>query len=174
MSRTHAKGSTKFVTPAELDERLSLLRREGACIVMTNGCFDLLHPGHVASLQEARRLGDYLVVGLNSDRSVRLLKGPARPIVDQQGRAEMLAALECVDFVVIFDETEVTELVRRVTPDVLVKSAEYTPDRVVGREIVEQRGGRVVVVAMKSGYSTTQLLERISMVQKASAEGDAQ
>jgi D-beta-D-heptose 7-phosphate kinase/D-beta-D-heptose 1-phosphate adenosyltransferase len=137
---------------------------------MTNGCFDLLHPGHMASLQEARALGDCLVVGVNSDRSVRELKGPARPIIDQQGRAEMLAALECVDYVVIFDDADVTGLVRRVLPDVLVKSAEYTPDRVVGREIVESYGGRVVLVPMKSGYSTTNLVQRILAAAQADNE----
>ena len=99
---------------------------------MTNGCFDLLHPGHVACLQEARRHGDYLLVGLNSDRSVRELKGPGRPIVDQQGRAEMLAALACVDYVVIFDDASVAGLVERVLPDVLVKGGQYAARRSSG------------------------------------------
>ncbi|NUQ64408.1 MAG: D-glycero-beta-D-manno-heptose 1-phosphate adenylyltransferase [Pirellulales bacterium] len=167
--RSH-RASHKLVTVKELDARLAPLRQEGACIVLTNGCFDLLHPGHVASLQEARTLGDCLVVGLNSDRSVRLLKGPARPIVDEEGRAAMLTALECVDYVVLFDDAEVARLVQRVRPDVLVKSAEYALDRVVGREIVERYGGRVELVPMKSGYSTTRLVERITAAVAAEAE----
>ena len=109
---------------------------------MTNGCFDLLHPGHVASLQEARKQGDCLLVAVNSDRSVRELKGPGRPIIDQQGRAEMLAALACVDYVVIFDEASVAGLVERVLPDVLVKADQYTTEQVVGHEIVTRNGGQ--------------------------------
>ena len=128
---------------------------------MTNGCYDLLHPGHVDSLQFARSQGDCLVVGLNSDRSVRQLKGPGRPIVDQGGRAEMLAGLDCVDYVVIFDETSVAGLVAELRPDVLVKSAEYLPEEVVGHDIVRQYGGQVVLGPMKSNYSTSELIQRI-------------
>jgi D-beta-D-heptose 7-phosphate kinase/D-beta-D-heptose 1-phosphate adenosyltransferase len=128
---------------------------------MANGCFDLLHPGHVASLQEARKQGDLLVVGLNSDRSVRALKGEGRPIIDQQGRAEMLAALTCVDYVVIFDETSVAGLVEHLLPDVLVKAAQYSLRQVVGHEIVLAQGGQVVAVPMKPAYSTTGLIEKI-------------
>jgi D-beta-D-heptose 7-phosphate kinase/D-beta-D-heptose 1-phosphate adenosyltransferase len=128
---------------------------------MTNGCFDLLHPGHVASLEAARRQGDLLVVGLNTDRSVRELKGPGHPIVDEHGRAAMLAALECVDYVVLFDEPSVHGLVERVLPDVLVKSAQYAHEEVVGHEVVERHGGRVVRVPMKGDYSTTGLAERL-------------
>ena len=144
---------------AELDRR----RAAGERVVMTNGCFDLLHPGHVASLQEARRHGDLLVVGLNSDHSMAQFKGPAHPIVDEQGRAEMLAALACVDYVVLFDDISVAGLIQRVRPDVLVKGDQYTHDQVVGHEIVEQYGGRVVRVPMKPGYSTSELLEKIRM-----------
>ena len=106
---------------------------------MTNGCFDLLHPGHVGSLQEARKQGDCLLVGLNSDRSVRELKGPGRPIVDQQGRAEMLAGLGCVDYVVVFDELSVAGLIARVLPDVLVKADQYSVEQVVGHQTVLAR-----------------------------------
>jgi D-beta-D-heptose 7-phosphate kinase/D-beta-D-heptose 1-phosphate adenosyltransferase len=128
---------------------------------MTNGCFDLLHPGHVASLQFARRQGDCLVVGLNSDRSIRRLKGPARPVLDERGRAAMLAALQCVDYVVLFDQPSVESLVGEVLPDVLVKSAQYTADEVVGYQLVERHGGRVVLCPIEGGYSTTWLIERI-------------
>ena len=151
----------KIVTLDELHEALQRWRQARGRIVMTNGCFDLLHPGHVASLQEARRLGDCLVVGLNSDRSVRELKGPNRPLIDQQGRATMLAALECVDYVVLFDEPTVAGLVAQVAPHVLVKSAEYAPDQVVGGDFVQQHGGRVALVPMQSGYSTSQLVARL-------------
>ncbi len=160
----------KVLTMDELDRRLVCLRERGRCIVMTNGCFDLLHPGHIASLEAARRLGDCLIVGMNSDRSVRELKGPGRPLIDQQSRAEMLGALQCVDYVVIFNDIEVTRLVRRVLPDVLVKSAEYTLDQVVGREIVERHGGRVVLVPTKAGYSTTHLVQRIVTAATRDAE----
>jgi D-beta-D-heptose 7-phosphate kinase/D-beta-D-heptose 1-phosphate adenosyltransferase len=154
----------KLVTLEQLDEILHLWREAGGCVVMTNGCFDLLHPGHVAALQQARKLGDCLVVGLNSDRSVRELKGPGRPIVDQQGRAAMLTALECVDYVVIFDDVQVGGLVERVLPDVLVKSAEYAVDQVVGAHIVQRHGGNVVLVPMIADYSTSDLLRRVGEV----------
>jgi D-beta-D-heptose 7-phosphate kinase/D-beta-D-heptose 1-phosphate adenosyltransferase len=120
-----------------------------------------LHPGHVASLEEARKHGDCLLVGLNSDRSVRELKGPGRPIVDQEGRARMLAGLACVDYVVVFDEASVTSLVDLVRPDVLVKSAQYTVEQVVGYEIVQSYGGQVVLGPMQPSYSTSELVRRI-------------
>ncbi|HLA84947.1 MAG TPA: bifunctional heptose 7-phosphate kinase/heptose 1-phosphate adenyltransferase [Thermoguttaceae bacterium] len=148
-----------------LDALLVELRRrrdDGQRIVMTNGCFDLLHPGHVASLEFARRQGDCLVVGLNSDRSVRRLKGPQRPLVDERDRAAMLAALACVDYVVVFDETSVAPLVGRILPDVLVKSAQYAESEVVGHEIVEAHGGRIVRCPIEGEYSTTRLIERIA------------
>jgi len=148
----------------ELDELLVQLakrRAAGQKIVMTNGCFDLMHPGHVASIEEARRFGDCLVVGLNSDRSVRALKGAGRPIIDQAGRAAMLAGLQSVDYVVVFDEASVAPLVARIRPDVLVKAAQYGPDQVVGHEIVESYGGRIVLAPMQGSYSTSDLIQRI-------------
>ena len=154
-------GLEKIVSIDRLQAELDRRRRQGEQIAMTNGCFDLLHPGHVGSLQEARKHGDVLVVGLNSDRSVRQLKGPGHPIVDQQGRAEMLAALACVDYVVLFDQPSVAELVEQIRPDVLVKSAEYAHQEVVGHEIVERHGGRVVRVPMKGTYSTRRMIETI-------------
>ncbi len=157
----------KILTIEQLEAELDRRRTAGEHVVMTNGCFDLLHPGHVASLQEARCHGDLLVVGLNSDRSMVQFKGPAHPIVDQQGRSEMLAALVCVDYVVLFDDASVAGLVERVRPDVLVKSNQYTHDQVVGHEIVEQYGGRVVRVPMKPGYSTSGLMEKIRRKEEA-------
>ncbi|NQU25785.1 MAG: bifunctional heptose 7-phosphate kinase/heptose 1-phosphate adenyltransferase [Candidatus Nealsonbacteria bacterium] len=151
----------KILSVDELLDQLGRHRQAGRQVAMTNGCFDLLHPGHVASLQEARRCGDLLVVGLNSDESVQQLKGPGHPIVDQTGRAEMLAALACVDYVTLFDEPSVLGLIERVLPDVLVKSAEYAHEQVVGYEIVERNGGRVIRVPMKGSYSTSAIAERI-------------
>ena len=140
---------------------LQRLRLAGKRIVMTNGCFDLLHPGHVASLEEARKQGDCLLVAVNSDDSVRQIKGPGRPVIDQQGRSEMLAALACVDYVVVFDDASVAGLVERVGPDVLVKADQYTTEQVVGHESVLRRGGHVVSVPTQPRYSTTDLIQRI-------------
>lgn len=153
----------KIVSLAQLDAQLALRRAGGERIVMTNGCFDLLHPGHVASLELARAQGDCLVVGLNSDASVRRLKGPDRPIVDESGRAAMLAALQCVDYVVLFDDASVLGLVEHILPDVLVKSAQYSREEVVGRAAVEAAGGVVVLTPMNEGYSTTELLEKLRL-----------
>jgi D-beta-D-heptose 7-phosphate kinase/D-beta-D-heptose 1-phosphate adenosyltransferase len=136
-------------------------RADGRRIVFTNGVFDLLHPGHVRYLRDARALGDCLVVGLNADASVRRNKGEERPITAQQERAEVLAALASVDAVVIFDEDTPAEIIRLVQPDVLVKGADWAADAIVGRDTVEARGGRVVRVPVEQGYSTTAIVERI-------------
>jgi len=133
----------------------------GGTVVFTNGVFDLLHPGHVRYLQDARALGDALIVGLNSDRSVRSNKGPQRPITPESERAEILVALECVDAVAIFDDDTPAEIIQRVQPDVLVKGADWGPDNIVGRDMVEGRGGRVVRMPLLEGYSTTELLQRV-------------
>jgi len=143
-----------------LDEKLFEWRRQGLRIGFTNGCFDLLHPGHVRLLREARGACDQLIVGLNSDASVKRLKGEGRPVQDQRGRAEVLAALEAVDVVVIFEQDTPVELIRRVQPKVLVKGADYTIDEVVGRAEVEANGGEVVLVDLVPGYSTSNLLQR--------------
>ncbi len=158
---TGAPAHRKLLAIEALAGELDLRRRRGQRIVMTNGCFDLLHPGHVHSLSAARSLGDCLVVGLNSDRSVAELKGAGRPLIDEQGRADLLAALECVDYVVVFDDASVAPLVERVRPDVLVKAAQYGPEEVVGHEIVRSYGGRVELVPMRGAYSTSRLIERV-------------
>ncbi len=141
------------------------LRRQGKRIVFTNGCFDLMHIGHTRYLQAARELGDVLVVGVNSDASVRSLdKGPGRPIVPQAQRAEVLAALACVDYVVVFDEPDPGALIGALQPDVLVKGGDWAPDRIIGREVVEARGGRVLTIPLVPGVSTSALVERIQAI----------
>ncbi len=137
------------------------LRAEAKTVVFTNGVFDLLHPGHVRYLREARRLGDALIVGVNSDRSVRANKGPDRPLTPEAERAEILVALECVDAAVIFDEDTPHDLISTLQPDVLVKGADWGENAIVGREIVEARGGRVVRVPVERGYSTSGIVEKI-------------
>ena len=134
---------------------------EGKTVVFTNGCMDVLHPGHIRALEKARSLGDILIVGLNSDASVRALKGEGRPINDQNFRATMLAALRCVDMVVIFDEPTPLELIKRIQPDVLVKGGDHQRDTIVGKAEVEAAGGVVVTVPTLPGYSTTGIVEKI-------------
>ena len=136
-------------------------RAAGRRVAFTNGVFDLLHPGHVRYLQQARALGDVLVVGINTDRSVRANKGPGRPITPEAERAEILAALECVDGVTLFDEETPHGLIVDVQPDVLVKGADWAHDAIVGRDIVEARGGKVVRIAVEEGHSTTSIVRRI-------------
>jgi rfaE bifunctional protein nucleotidyltransferase chain/domain len=136
-------------------------RADGRRIVFTNGVFDLLHPGHLRYLQQSRGLGNTLVVGVNSDRSVRAIKGDSRPVTPEQERAEILAALACVDVVVLFDEDTPYALIARLQPDVLVKGADWPEEGMVGRDIVEARGGRVVRVPFEPGYSTTNVIEKI-------------
>jgi D-beta-D-heptose 7-phosphate kinase/D-beta-D-heptose 1-phosphate adenosyltransferase len=136
-------------------------RASGRTIVFTNGVFDLLHPGHIRYLAAARGLGDVLIVGLNSDRSVRANKGPDRPINAEGERAEILAALSCVDAVVVFDEDTPHDIIAAIQPDVLVKGADWAADAIVGRDVVEARGGRVVRMPVESGYSTTSIVARI-------------
>jgi len=153
-----------------LDQLLSTLSAEragGKRIVFTNGCFDLMHIGHTRYLQAAKALGDTLVIGVNSDASVRSLdKAPDRPIVPDAQRAEVLAALGCVDYVVIFDESDPLQLITAVQPDILVKGGDWTLDRIVGRDVVEAHGGVVKTIPLVSGLSTTGLLQRIRSTAK--------
>jgi D-beta-D-heptose 7-phosphate kinase/D-beta-D-heptose 1-phosphate adenosyltransferase len=158
----HRPGSGKRLGREALIAEVRGQRDAGQKVVFTNGCFDLLHVGHVRLLREAAALGDYLVVGLNSDESVRLLKGPTRPINAEDARAEVLAALECVDAVTVFDEPTPRELIEVILPDVLVKGGDYQPAEVVGREEVEAAGGRLVLVPLVDGHSTTNLVSRVS------------
>jgi D-beta-D-heptose 7-phosphate kinase/D-beta-D-heptose 1-phosphate adenosyltransferase len=158
---------TKLLSQEALLSKLSVERAEGKHIVFTNGCFDLMHIGHTRYLQAAKALGDVLVVGVNSDASVRTLnKAPDRPIVPEAQRAEVLAALGCVDFVVMFDESDPLQLITAIQPDVLVKGGDWTIDRIVGRDIVEARGGAVKTIPLVPGLSTTGLLQRIRSTAK--------
>jgi len=145
-------------------EAVAFVRNSRACgktIVFTNGVFDLLHPGHLRYLQKARALGDALIVGINSNRSARANKGGGRPITPEAERAEIVAALACVDAVVIFDEDTPHRLIEALRPDVLVKGADWAENAIVGRDIVEARGGRVVRMAIEPGYSTSAIIDRI-------------
>jgi D-beta-D-heptose 7-phosphate kinase/D-beta-D-heptose 1-phosphate adenosyltransferase len=137
------------------------VRTSGGRVVFTNGVFDLLHPGHIRYLSDARALGDALIVGINSDRSVRANKGPTRPITPEDERAELIAALESVDAVAVFDEDTPHALIQAVQPDVLVKGADWGPDNIVGRETVEARGGNVVRMDLTKGFSSTRLIEKV-------------
>jgi D-beta-D-heptose 7-phosphate kinase/D-beta-D-heptose 1-phosphate adenosyltransferase len=151
----------RVLDAAALESFVRDARAAGRRIVFTNGVFDILHPGHLRYLQAARRHGDLLVVGLNSDASVRRNKGPSRPINPEHERAEVLAALDCVDAVSIFDDETPADIIRRVQPDVLVKGADWPADQIVGRDTVESRGGRVILEPVEHGYSTTAIIERV-------------
>jgi rfaE bifunctional protein nucleotidyltransferase chain/domain len=150
-----------ILTIEEAILRFGREKRNGRRVVFTNGCFDLLHPGHILSLEQARALGDALIVGLNSDGSVRQLKGSGRPVLPERERAEILAALECVDAVVIFHELTPREVIACLLPDLLVKGGDWPGDQIVGREEVEAAGGRVVSIPVVPGYSTTEILRKI-------------
>ena len=151
----------KILALSEAVTWVDRLRQKGKTIVFTNGVFDILHPGHLRYLQDARREGDALVVAVNSDWSVKAIKGPARPINPERERAEVLAALACVDAVVIFDEENPQDIIGRLQPDVLAKGADWTADRIIGRETVEARGGRVVRIPLAAGYSTSAIIDKI-------------
>ena len=164
----------KVVGWPELLAARERLRRDGRVVVWTNGCFDLIHPGHVSSLQSARALGDTLVVGLNSDASVREGKGPTRPILTQDERAAVLAALECVDYVVVFDEPTPEAALARLRPDVHCKGADYAPPHgrpVPERAVVEAYGGRIEYLPLVPGVSTTDVLKRIQDSPQRAQEG---
>jgi rfaE bifunctional protein nucleotidyltransferase chain/domain len=150
----------RIVGAADLERFVREVRAQGKRIVFTNGVFDILHPGHVRYLQAARGHGDLLIVGLNSDASVRRNKGPQRPINPEQERAEVLAALACVDAVSIFDDETPADIIRRVQPDILVKGADWPADQIVGRDTVEARGGRVVLEPVEQGYSTSSIIDK--------------
>jgi D-beta-D-heptose 7-phosphate kinase/D-beta-D-heptose 1-phosphate adenosyltransferase len=152
--------SSKLLSRKSLKPVLSRLKRKGNRIVFTNGCFDLLHLGHVRLFNKAKSLGDVLVLGLNSDASLKKLKGPKRPLVSEKARAELLASLEAIDYITIFGEDTPKELVKEIRPDILVKGGDYKVNEVAGREFVK----KVYIFPVVKGYSTTNLIEKIVKV----------
>jgi rfaE bifunctional protein nucleotidyltransferase chain/domain len=154
----------KVVSQEELLSRVAEAKASRRRIVFTNGCYDLLHPGHIRLLEKSRELGDILILALNSDRSVRENKGAGRPIIPEDERAEVAAALEAVDYVVLFDEPTPREIIAKILPDVLVKGGDWGPNEIVGREEVEAAGGRVVSIPIEPGYSTSSILEHIQKI----------
>lgn len=152
---------SKIVTDEQLQHLLAVWRFKDDIIVFTNGCFDLLHPGHISYLEKARSMGDRLIVGLNSDESVKRLKGSSRPVNNQSDRARLLAALHCIDTVVVFEEDTPARLIEQVKPDILVKGGDYTVEQVVGASFVSSYGGRVEILPLEAGYSTTIMLEKL-------------
>ena len=153
--------SGKLKSRAELQLIRAEAKRQGRSVVFTNGCFDLLHRGHVHMLRAAKACGDILIVALNSDRSVKALKGPSRPVLAESDRAELIAAMEMVNYVVLFDEPDPYSLIAALNPDVLVKGGDWSAGKIIGADVVEQNGGRVVVVPYLKGFSTSELIERI-------------
>jgi rfaE bifunctional protein nucleotidyltransferase chain/domain len=151
----------KILSQPALKRRLAGLHRNGKRIVFTNGCFDLIHPGHIRYLRAAKRLGDVLVVALNSDDSARRLKGPGRPLVPERDRCEVIAALEMVDYVTTFDDDTPYALIKDLQPDVLVKGGDWQPGRIVGADLVRASGGVVRSLPYARGYSTTALIRRV-------------
>jgi len=154
----------KIQSIARLQRIVGNLKRQGKKVVFTNGCFDILHVGHVRYLSKARKMGDLLIVGLNTDRSVRTIKGEQRPIVSERERAEVLAALAIVDYVVLFDEPDPLRLITALKPDILVKGADWEKDEIVGRDVVEKGGGKVIRIPLVPGSSSTNLIDRIIKV----------
>lgn len=163
--------NSAILTLEEAILRFGREKRNGRRVVFTNGCFELLHPGHIRILEQARALGDALIVGLNSDASVQQLKGPGRPVIAERERAELLAAMESVDAIIIFDEPTPREVISRLLPDVLVKGGDWPEDQIVGREEVEAAGGHVVSIPFVPGYSTTAILQKIREGARASRTG---
>jgi D-beta-D-heptose 7-phosphate kinase/D-beta-D-heptose 1-phosphate adenosyltransferase len=162
----HAAERTRVLGLEEAAALAARLRSEGRRVVFTNGVFDLVHPGHVQYLETARAEGDALIVAVNSDRSVRANKGPARPLVPEHERVELVASLASVDAAFVFDDETPDRVIKAIQPDVLVKGADWAADRIVGRDTVEARGGRVVRAALAEGHSTTRIVERIRALRR--------
>ena len=151
----------KIKNLGELVEIVEVLKKEGKKIVFTNGCFDLLHIGHVRCFRDSKKLGDVLIVAINSDRSVRSIKSPTRPIIPQDERAEIMSALKSVDYVIIFDQHDPLQIITSIRPDILVKGGDWDLDTIVGRDVVESYGGKVFALPLVPGVSTTQIINKI-------------
>lgn len=154
----------KIIDRKQLEAKVAEWKKHNQKIVFTNGCFDIMHLGHIDYLEKARALGDRLVVGINTDASVQRLKGPTRPVVNEYSRARMMAAMEFVDAVTYFEEDTPYELIKVVLPDILVKGNDYKIDNIIGADIVINHGGKVATVALVKGYSTTNLIEKIKKI----------
>jgi len=152
---------SKIKSQEEAKKEIERLKSEGKRVVFTNGCFDILHPGHTRYLYAARDLGDYLIVAVNSDQSVRAIKGQGRPILSQDARTELLAALSCVDGVVIFDEENPLRVIQYLVPHILVKGGDWKEDEIIGADVVKKAGGKVVSIPYISGFSTTEILKKV-------------
>jgi D-glycero-beta-D-manno-heptose 1-phosphate adenylyltransferase len=157
----------KIQTASGLKKIVRNLKKQGKKVVLTNGCFDILHVGHVRYLAKARKMGDCLIVGMNTDRSVRTIKGENRPIVPEKERAEVLAALSFVDYVVLFDEPDPLRLIAALEPDILVKGADWAKDEIVGREAVQKTGGKVARIPLVPGSSSTNIIQKILKTHRA-------
>jgi len=153
--------SDKLKNLDEIAQIAARARKNGQSVVFTNGCFDILHRGHVHILREARASGDILIVGINSDRSVKSIKGASRPILPETDRIELIGAMEMVDYVVLFDEPDPYRLIAAIKPSVLVKGGDWSADKIVGADVVAEHGGRVAVIPYLQGFSTTEIIERI-------------
>ena len=151
----------KVKTLAEVAVLAAEARKSGKSVVFTNGCFDLLHRGHVHVLRQAKAAGDLLIVGMNSDSSVKSIKGPARPILPESDRVELIAAMEMVDYIVLFDAADPYQVIAEIKPNVLAKGGDWSADQIVGADLVEREGGRVAVIPYLKGFSTTEIIERI-------------
>ncbi|HEV2426317.1 MAG TPA: D-glycero-beta-D-manno-heptose 1-phosphate adenylyltransferase [Terriglobia bacterium] len=161
----------KVLTLDEAVTRVRALQGRGKRVVFTNGCFDLIHPGHTRYLAAARALGDALIVAVNSDRTVRMLKGAGRPVIPEADRAELLAALRAVDYVTVFDDPTPRQVITRMLPQLLVKGADWGPNAIVGREEVEVAGGRVVSMPVAEGFSTSAIIERAKRTERLERSG---
>ncbi|MGB7950674.1 MAG: D-glycero-beta-D-manno-heptose 1-phosphate adenylyltransferase, partial [Candidatus Binatia bacterium] len=153
--------SGKLKSLDELQALVAEARANGKVVVFTNGCFDLLHRGHVHLLREAKALGNVLIVGINSDASVQALKGKSRPILSETDRIELIAAMEMVDYVVIFTEPDPLHVISVLRPDILVKGGDWSPDRIIGADVVEAEGGKVAVIPYVKGFSTTEIIDKV-------------
>ncbi|HOK56043.1 MAG TPA: D-glycero-beta-D-manno-heptose 1-phosphate adenylyltransferase [bacterium] len=152
----------KIKTLKEIKKISERLKKEGKTIVFTNGCFDIIHPGHIKILKKAKSMGDVLIVGLNSDKSIKKIKGEKRPIIDQRGRCEIMSSFWMVDYIVLFEEKTPEKLIKSILPNFIVKGSDYREEEVIGRDIIEKYGGKVVIVPLNKKYSTTNLIRKIN------------
>jgi len=153
--------NSKLVASGDIPPLLKTLKKKNKRIVFTNGCFDLIHAGHIKLLKEARKYGDILILGLNSDSSIKKIKGPFRPILKQKARIDTLASIEFIDYIVIFNETTTLRLIKKIKPDVLIKGGDWQKEDIVGSEFVQAYGGKVKRVKLKKGYSTSSIIEKM-------------